>query len=64
MSMSQGNGPLTAGMAVGLFPKEELTDDQKMQTLYEEADPDHASADADSEPDPADPDDMVNNDAL
>ncbi|MDQ1714647.1 MAG: hypothetical protein QOG52_969 [Frankiaceae bacterium] len=64
MSISQGNGPLINGMAIGLVPTEEQTESEKLDHLYEKADPEHASADGDGEPDLSDADDEFNNDAM
>jgi hypothetical protein len=68
MSISQGNGPLTAGMAVGLTPQPEQSDADKMDALYEEhADGNDIAVDgeaAEGDDDVDDPDDLFNNDAL
>ena len=67
MSISQGNGPLTAGMADGLGATLGQSDSEKLDALYRRhADPgDVADADETAEQDDVeDPDDMFNNDAL
>ena len=69
MSISQGNGPLTAGMAVGLTPTPDQSDADKMDALYRaNADPgdiaDSDTAETDSVDDTDDPDDLFNNDLL